>query len=112
LINDRRVRALAVTGTSRSPQLPDTPTFAEAGLSGYEVNNWYALLGPRALDAELVNTLNGAVLKGLASADVRKRIAEIAAQPAGGTPKQLAAYIASELEKWTKVIKAANIKPE
>jgi len=52
------------------------------------------------------------VLKGLAGADVRKRIAEIAAQPAGGTPLQLAAYIASELEKWTKVIKAANIRPE
>jgi tripartite-type tricarboxylate transporter receptor subunit TctC len=112
LINERRVRAIAVTGAARSAQLPDTPTFAEAGLPGYEVNNWYALLAPRALDGDLVNTLNAAVSRGLASADVRRRIADLAAQPAGGTPKQLAAYISAELEKWTRVIKAANIRPE
>jgi tripartite-type tricarboxylate transporter receptor subunit TctC len=112
LINERRIRAIAVTGAARSAQLPDTPTFAEAALPGYEVNNWYALLGPRALDGEIVNTLNAAVSRGLATADVRRRIADLAAQPAGGTPKQLAAYIAAELEKWTRVIKAANIRPE
>lgn len=109
---DGRLRTIAVTGTTRSTLLPDTPTLVESGLPGYEVSNWYAVLGPRGLDPTRVSVLNAAVLKGLSAADMRRRIQELGAQPAGSTPAQITAYMTAEIEKWTKVIRAANIKAE
>lgn len=109
---DGRLRTIAVTGTTRSTLLPDTPTLVESGLPGYEVSNWYAVLGPRGLDPTRVGVLNAAVLKGLGAADMRRRIQELGAQPAGSTPAQITAYMTAEIEKWTKVIRAANIKAE
>lgn len=109
---DGRLRTIAVTGTTRSTLLPDTPTLVESGLPGYEVSNWYAVLGPRGLDPTRVSVLNAAVLKGLGAADMRRRIQELGAQPAGSTPAQITAYMTAEIEKWTKVIRAANIKAE
>lgn len=109
---DGRLRTIAVTGTTRSTLLPDTPTLVESGLPGYEVSNWYAVLGPRGLDPTRVGVLNAAVLKGLSAPDMRRRIQELGAQPAGSTPAQITAYMTAEIEKWTKVIRAANIKAE
>ena len=111
-IADGRVRALAVTGAARSASAPAVPTFAEAGLPGYEVENWYALVAPRGTPAAQIATLHGALAKSLTGAPVRKRLAELAAQPVGGGPAQLAAYVAAEYEKWSRVAREADIRPE
>jgi tripartite-type tricarboxylate transporter receptor subunit TctC len=107
-----RLRAIAVTGTARTALLPDTPTFAESGLPGYEVNNWYAVLAPRATAPALVATLNAAIVKGLGTPDMRRRIHDLGAQPAGSSPQVLADTMRTEIAKWTKVIRAANIRAE
>lgn len=109
---DGRLRTIAVTGTTRSTLLPDTPTLVESGLPGYEVSNWYAVLGPRGLDPTRIGVLNAAILKGLDAPDMRRRIQGLGAQPAGSTPAQITAFMTAEIEKWTKVIRAANIKAE
>ena len=111
-IADGRVRALAVTGTARSAAAPAVPTFAEAGLPGYEVENWYALVAPKGTSAPLVASLHAGLAKGLASPAVKKRLTELAAQPVGGGPAQLAAYVAAEYEKWSRVAREADIRPE
>ena len=110
--HDGRIRAIAVTGPSRAPLLPATPTFADSGLPGYEVDNWYAVLAPRGTADATIGRLNAAIIKGLAGTDARRRIAEAAAQPVGGSPAQLAEAMHAELEKWARVVRAANSKVE
>ena len=111
-VNAGQVRALVVTGTERSALLPAVPTFAQAGMPAYDVGNWYAVLAPKGTDPAAVRALNAAIQKGLDNADMRRRIQEMGAQPLGSSPAQLASTMAAEIEKWTKVIRAANIKAE
>ena len=111
-VKEGKLRGIAVTSAKRTAVVPDMPTFAESGLPGYEVGNWYAVLAPAATAPALVARLNTEVNKALQGADVRKRFLELAADPLGSTPAELAAYIRSEITKWAKVIKLAGIKPE
>ncbi len=111
-VKQDRVRAIAVTGAARSPQLPTTPTFAESGLEGYDVSNWYAVLAPRGTPAAVIDALNAAISRGLGSADMRRRIAELGAVPAGSSPAQLGAKMRTEIEKWTKVVRDAKLEVE
>jgi tripartite-type tricarboxylate transporter receptor subunit TctC len=111
-VKDGKLRGIAVTSSKRTPLMPDMPTISESGLPGYEVGNWYAMLAPAGTSASIVNRLNAQIVKALAASEVRKRFTELAADPVGSTPAQLAAYNRSELIKWAQVIKAAGIKPE
>lgn len=107
-----RLRAVAVTGDKRIPALPDVPTFAEAGLKGVDAGSYWGSLAPAATPREIVNTLNGAMMKVLQIPEVRQRLIGLGYEPIGSTPEQFAANIRSEMEKWAKAVKAANIRVE
>jgi len=103
-----KLRPLAVTTAQRSPALPDVPTIAEAGVPGYEATSWFGLLAPAKTPAPVVAKLNAAILKALADPDVKKKLLEQGAEPAGETPAQFAAFIASETVKWGKIVKQSG----
>ncbi|MCC6532367.1 MAG: tripartite tricarboxylate transporter substrate binding protein [Burkholderiales bacterium] len=105
-----RLRVLAVTSRERSILIPDMPTMTEAGVSGYAIGNWFGVLAPAATAPEIVGRLNAEIGKILASASLRERFAAHGIEPRPGTPEQFAAHIRSELEKWRKLAKAANIR--
>lgn len=107
-----RVRALAVTGATRLPALPDVPTIAESGVPGYEVTNWQALIGPKGIPRPVVDRLNTAVNQGLKSKDMEEKLQVDGVSPAGGTAEHLHEQIRKEIDMWRKVIKQAGIKIE
>ena len=111
-VRNARLRALAVTGASRSAIAPEIPTVAESGYPGFEAGTWYAFLGPAGLPKEVQARLARDIVAVTQMADVRARFAAMGVEPIGTTPEQLAAIMQSELEKWTRVIRAANIKPD
>ena len=104
-----RLRALGVTGASRSPVVPDIPTVAEAGVPEYEVIQWSGVLGPAGMQKPIVAKLNAEVDRILARARVRDRFASDGAQPGGGSAERFSAFIRAEIDKWSKVIKAAKL---
>ncbi len=107
-----RVRAIAVTTTKRSPSAPDIPTVAESGVPGYEASNWYGMLAPAATSAAIVNKLDAEIGRALRDAEVVNALKNQGLDPLPSTPAEFAAYLKSEIAKWTKVIKAAGIQPE
>jgi len=107
-----KVRPLAVTGGKRAPTQPDIPTMQEAGLPGFEILSWFGLLAPAGTPAAIVARLNGDVNKALARDDVRGTLGAQGLEVVPGTPEQFAAHIKSEIAKFTRVAKAANIKAE
>lgn len=107
-----RVRAIAVTTLTRSPALPEVPTFVESGYPGFEVNGWYGLLGPAKMPAALVSRLNAELQKVLASSETQTRFAANGMEPAGGTAAAFDERIRNEMTKWAQVVHAAGIKPE
>jgi len=109
-VKDGRLRAIAVANGARSSALPDVPTIAEAGVPGYEASAWYGLFAPAGTPRETVGRLNAEAVKVLRRPEVRQRLIGMGAEPAGGTPEEFAAYIASEIKKWSKVIEAAKIR--
>jgi tripartite-type tricarboxylate transporter receptor subunit TctC len=110
-IKDGRLRALAVTTAKRQEALPDVPAVAEF-LPGYEAIGWYGIVAQRALTAEIVDKLNREINIALADPDVKKRLTDLGYVVAAGTPGDFATFIADETEKWAKVVKFADIKPE
>jgi tripartite-type tricarboxylate transporter receptor subunit TctC len=107
-----KLRALAVTGPKRTPAAPEYPTVSESGVAGYEVTSWYGLSAPAKTPRAIVERLNGAVVRALASPDLRNKLTGDGADPVGNTPEQYAAFVQNEIAKWAKVIKAAGIKGE
>lgn len=107
-----RLRPLAVTTERRIDAYPNLPTMAEAGLPGYELTQWYALLAPAKTPPEIIATLNGAIRKALEDAEVRKRITSEGGAPSPTSPEGLTAFIKAETAKYEKIIKAAGIKAE
>lgn len=105
-----RLRALAVTSTSRASVVPDVPTMAEAGVKGMDVTNITGVLAPAGTPADIVAKVNAAVLKAIARPEVKERFATLGVNPLGGTPDEFAAFIREDFAKWTKVIKDGNIK--
>ena len=107
-----KLRGLAITSKTRSPLFPDMPTMAEAGVPGFEVQNWQGLIGPAGLPAAIVKQLNEVVNKGLADPSIREQMLGQGNELGGGTPEQFAAFIKTEAERWGKLVKANDIKPE
>jgi tripartite-type tricarboxylate transporter receptor subunit TctC len=103
---------LAVTSPQRSPLFPDLPTIAEAGYGAASVEGWFGLLGPKGLPDEIVLRLNALVNEQLRQPAARERLAGLGARVLGGSPDDLARLMRGEREKWGKVIREANIRPE
>ena len=107
-----KIRALAVASSSRQSALPDTPTFAEAGLRDFEIDNFTGLVGPAGMPLDAVARVHAAAVKALATPQVRERFASLGVQPVGDTPEQFGAVIREDLARWSKVIKSAGVKVE
>jgi len=104
-----RLRALAVTTGKRTPAAPELPTVAEAGVPGYEVDQWYGVLTSAKVPAPIVRKLNAAINEALKSPDVVKRFSADGSTPTGSTPEQFSAHIRSEIAKWRKLVKEAKL---
>jgi tripartite-type tricarboxylate transporter receptor subunit TctC len=111
-VESKRLTALAITGKKRSPQLPQVPTFEESGVDGMDVGLWFALLAPAATPRDVIARLNAEALKLGAAADYRAQLDKVGFEPFTGSPEQCAAFLKTELERWGKVIKDANIRAE
>ncbi len=105
-----RIRALAVTTAARLPAEPKIPTLAEAGVAGYEVNNWHALIGPKGLAPMIVEPLNAAVNKIIHKKEMEERLRGDGVYPFETTPSELFELIRKELQMWRHVVKVADIK--
>lgn len=105
-----KLKALAVTGSKRSPAMPALPTIAEEGLKGYEVYEWNAVFAPAGTALDVIDRMQRELSKALATPDVREKLALLGAEPIGGKPNELDAMRRVEIEKWTGVIKRAGIK--
>jgi tripartite-type tricarboxylate transporter receptor subunit TctC len=106
-----KLRALAVTTTTRSPALPDIPTVAEF-VPGYEASGWYGIAAPRNTPIEIIDRLNKEVNAALSDPKMKTRLAELGVVPMPTTPSEFGELIAAETEKWGKVVRAASIKVE
>jgi tripartite-type tricarboxylate transporter receptor subunit TctC len=111
-VKSGRLRALATTGLQRAPIAPELPTVAESGYPGFEAGTWYAFLGPAGLPRDVQSKLAADIVAVTQLPDVRARFIAMGVDPIGTTPEQLTAIMQSDLEKWTKVVRAANIKPD
>jgi len=106
-----RLRALATTGAARSAALPDSPIVGDF-LPGYEASAWYGVCAQTNTSAEIVNKLNKAINVGLADAKLKARLAELGSSPFVTSPGEFGKYLAEQTEKWARVVKAANLKPD
>jgi len=107
-----KIRALAVTGRTRAPQLPDVPTMAESGYPDLIVTSWQAAAAPAKTPRDIVARLNEASVKALRSPDVRERLTQIGFDVVAGTPEEFGKFMKDEVDRWTRVVKRGGIKPE
>ena len=105
------MRAIAVTGDSRNPALPDVPTVIEGGVAQYDVQSWNALAAPAGTPPEVIERLSRAAQEAIASPAVATRLRQLGVRPQAGTPAQLQSLLASEIKRWREVIVAAKIEP-
>jgi tripartite-type tricarboxylate transporter receptor subunit TctC len=111
-VRSGKVRALAVASRARQAALPEVPTFGEAGVRDFEIDNFTGLVGPAGMPAEAVAKVHAAAVRALATPLVKERFASLGVQPVGDTPEQFAALIREDLARWQKVIQAAGIKAQ
>jgi tripartite-type tricarboxylate transporter receptor subunit TctC len=104
------LRGLATTGRNRTQALPDVPTVAESGYPGFEVQYWFGLVAPAATPKSIIDKLNVDVNTVLALPEIKTRLAEFGLEPSPSTPEQFAALIKADIDKWSKVIRAAKIR--
>ena len=108
LIKGGKLRAIAVTSTTRAAALPDVPTIAESGLPGFEASSWFGVLAPAGTPHEIVAKLNGAIGTWLATPEAKEKLLAQGAIAAGGSPEDFAQHIDRETAKWAKVVKASG----
>ena len=103
---------IAVTSATRSPLLPNVPTFIESGLPNYEVSAWFGIFAPANAPAEAVAKLNAEFRKAVRAPDVAQRLESLGADPMGSSAADFSKFVQSEYDKWSRVIKAAGISSE
>lgn len=111
-IKSGQLRALAITGDKRSPELPDVPTMAEAGIQGMVVTAWFGLLAPAGTPPEIVSKIQLATKKVLATPEMQKRFTEMGGVAGGETPAEFTAFIDKEIASWKKTVEAAKLSLE
>ena len=111
-VKNGKLRALAITSAKRSPQLPEVPTVAEAGIPGYEFVAWYMLLAPAKTPPSIVERVNADLRKIATLPDFRQKIEDVGGEAVSMTQKQTADYLNGELARWAKVVKDRNIKAD
>jgi tripartite-type tricarboxylate transporter receptor subunit TctC len=110
LIGSGQVKALAVSTARRASSLPNVPTFAEAGLAGYEAVGWFGAVAPAGTPPEIIAKLNEAIVSALNDPTIKDRFTAVGAEPAPTSPEQFAAFIRSEIDKWSGVIAKSGAK--
>ena len=111
-VQSGRLRALAVSTQERLPTLPDLPTIDESGLAGFDGGSWQGVVMPAGAPRDIVNKVNGDLVKMLSSPDMKEKILAMGGIALGNTPDEFSAFMKAESEKWAKVAKAANVKME
>src|SRR5499427_2300204 len=104
------LRPIAVTTLKRTPLMPELPTVAESGLPGFDATTWHGLVAPAGTPREAIATLHRAMVEGLKDAETQKRLADLGVEISPDTPEQFAAYIRSEIPKWTAVVRSAGVR--
>ncbi|MGZ5155105.1 MAG: Bug family tripartite tricarboxylate transporter substrate binding protein [Caldimonas sp.] len=107
-----KIRLLASSGSTRSPLLPEVPTFAESGLPGVEGTSWFAVYAPAKTPEPTIRQLNAAINKALAVPELRERFAKLGLEPTGGTPADLAKRMAEDTARWAPVVKASGFRAD
>ena len=111
-IESGKLRPLAVTGLKRTASLPKVPTMQEAGLTGYELTSWFGVMGPANMPRDVIDRLNGAVVKAIAQKDVQDKFVAGGSEPESSTPEQFAQLIRDDVAKFARIVKAAGIVPQ
>lgn len=109
-VRSGRLRALASTGATRSPALPDLPTVAESGVPGYEASLWYAFIGPANIPADIVQKLNTEIAAAIRLPEVRDRLSGEGVDARSSTPNELARLMASDVKRWAGVIQRIGVR--
>lgn len=108
-----KLKAIALTSARRHASLPDVGTFAEAGITGFDISAWYGLLAPSGTPKPIIARINAEVVKVLATPDMKNRfVTTIGGDPVGGTPEQFAADIKADIVRWARIVKDSGIKVE
>jgi tripartite-type tricarboxylate transporter receptor subunit TctC len=108
-IKGGKLRAIAVTGPQRWPEMPDVPTVAEQGVAGYDVRSWAGLVAPTGLTRSVVDRLNLEIGKALQLSHVRERLKDMGGEVKASTPEEMKNLVTSELQRWTRVVNESNI---
>ena len=108
LVKSGNLKLIAVATPKRMPSLPEVPTIAET-LPGFEAAAWFAIVAPAKTPAAVIDKVNAGVNEALQDPDIQKRLAELSAEPVGGTPQATAAYFDEEVERWRNVITSAHV---
>jgi tripartite-type tricarboxylate transporter receptor subunit TctC len=111
-LQGNRLRPIAVTTAKRMTALPDVPTFAEGGVTGMVVQNWYGIIVPKGTPAALVERLSKQIASAMHSPEVSRRLTADSSEPVGSSPAEFAAHIRAETARWGPIIKQAGIRPE
>ncbi len=109
-IKSGKLRPVAVTGSKRHPALPDTPTFEELGYKGFTAVQWYGIVGPAKMPAPIVERLNAEINKAISTPELRERLSGEALDPMPMSSAEFAAFIAAEVDRWTKLVRERNIE--
>ena len=111
-VKNGKLRALAVSRSKRSAVVADLPTVAESGVPGFDATAWVAMFAPAGTPREIIARANSDLARGLATPELREKIAGLGAEAAGGTPEEFSAFHKAELVKWAKVVKASGARVE
>lgn len=111
-IRSGKLRALAITSDKRSPMAPDVPTFAEAGVRGMVADNWWGVLFPAGTPKPILDRMHADLTRAVASPEVKERFAQLGVEPVSSSPEQFRQFIVSEMARWGKVVKDANIRAD
>lgn len=111
-IRSGKIRPLATTGLERMKLLPDVPTVSESGYKGFDVVEWNGFFVPKGTPEDVIQKLSLAVKQATQAAEVQKRMSETGVEPVGNTPKEFAAFLQGQIEKWGALVKSNNIKAD
>ena len=111
-VQSGRLRGLAVTGPKRALAAPDLPTVAEAALPGYEITSWFGVMAPADTAQDVLARLHREFVRAVQLPDIKEKLANLGAEPVGGSPADFAAFVKTEIARWAAVIKSAGIPPQ